>query len=445
MTLRKVFTLFLCLLLAAYLIAGPYLLYRHRVDYRKSYDYRKQTQSAWNGVITLWDFPRLDTRNGTRFSWIKSKISQFEKKNPGVYIEFRELDWKTGPTTLKAAANTGANPDIAPVGSDFFYTSKGVLEELDEYITPEERSDYLENALDTACYNGKLYGLPWMMNGYTLLLNKGMFEEKGVQLPTDGNWTYEQFTEALKVLTYDTNGKGGPDVYGFTSFIEPGYYNIFGLLMCDGGQLFDPETGKYQFDYPEALSGLKRLCSLKKDLKVTPPSFGTMTENEAWSAFLNGKVAVYTGGSWSVPYLRNLQGNYNIDFSVANFPTGKSDVPLSIKGTTCSYGVFKQTDPAKREKCIEFIKFLTSRDTQNELVNFGYFPVRKSGENLYENDKEMYTIQQSLKFADPLPKLANWEEIDIILQSRIKAAVNGEISPEQALSDAKDQIERHLR
>jgi len=53
-------------------------------------------------------------------------------------------------------------------------------------------------------------------------------------------------------------------------------------------------------------------------------------------------------------------------------------------------GLFKQTDQVKREKCIQFMKFLTAKENQNELLNFGYFPVRKSGARLYENDKEMY-------------------------------------------------------
>jgi len=439
MTLKRAFTLFLCAILAVYIFIGPDLLKQMKENYKKSLE-PVHEKTEWTGVITLWDYPRLDLTNGKRFSWIKSKIKQFEKKNPGVYIELRELDWKEGPTFLKAAAKIGANPDIAPVGSDYFFMSGGYIEELGSYMSLEEKKDFIDSILDTATDKGKLYGIPWMMTGYTMLLNTDRFNEKNVSLPQNGEWTYEQFVKALEQLTYDTGEKEGAKVYGFNSFIEPGYYNIFGLLMSDGAQIIDEETGRYVFNTPEALSGLNKLYDLKYKYKVTHPGFGDMSENQAWSTFLNGEVAVYIGSSWTVPLLRNSQGSSGINFAVAKFPTGKSDVPLSVCQTACSYAVFKQKDEVKRKVCVDFIKFITSAEAQLELADFGYFPVRKSGKHLYENDKEMYTIQQSLYFAEHLPKADNWSELDLILQTKIKEAIQGNISPEQALKDAESLI-----
>lgn len=444
MTLRRAFTLFLCAILIVYIFIGPSLLEQMKESYKKSQEpVHKKTE--WTGVITLWDYPRLDMRNGSRFGWIKSKIRQFEKQNPGVYIELTELNWTEGPTFLKAAAKTGANPDIAPVGSDYYFIAGEYLEELDGYISLEEKSDFINSILDTASLNGRLYGIPWMMTGYTMLLNTDIFSERDVAVPENGEWTYEQFVEALKQLTYGTNGKGEPEVYGFNSFIEPGYYNTFGLIMSDGAQIIDEASGQYIFNTPEALSGLNKLYDLKHKYKVAHPGFGTMNESQAWSTFLKGEAAVYIGGSWTVPLLRNNQDNRGINFTVAKFPTGKSDVPLSISSTTCSYAVFRQKEAAKRKVCADFIKFITSAETQNELANFGYFPVRKSGKYLYENDKEMYTIQQSLYFAEHLPKVDNWSEIDLVLQTKIKEAIQGSISPEQALKDAERLIEQQRK
>jgi multiple sugar transport system substrate-binding protein len=283
-----------------------------------------------------------------------------------------------------------------------------------------------------------------MTTGYALMLNTDLFSERSVSIPKDGNWTYEEFLDALKALTYDTNGKGNPDVYGFNSFIEPGYYNSFGIIMSDGAQFVNKDNGEYCFDYPEAVSGLRKLWDLKHTYNVTHPQFGIMSENQAWTSFLKGKVAVYTVGSWAIPYLRNIQSNYNINFTVANFPTGKAEIPITISANTCSYAVFKQDDAKKKEMCIEFIKSLTSKEGQDDLARFGYFPVRKSGENLYRNDKEMSIIQKSLSYSEPLPKLYNWDEIDLVLQSRIKSAINGEITPEQALQESKVLVERYI-
>lgn len=442
MTLKRAFTLFLCLLMAAFLVTGPILLERYKVDYDKSYEHMKR-KITWRGVITVWDYPRLNTKDGTRLSWITAKIKQFEKLHPGVYIDFKELDSTNGATLLKAAASTGAYPDIAPVGSEYYYMAEGLLEELDDYITEEEKADFLPSALESATYRGKLYGLPWMMTGYTLLLNTQLFNERNVAIPQDGDWTYEQFLEAVKQLTFDTNKKKGPDVYGFHSSIQPGSYNIYGMLMSDGAQIISRENGRYAFDSPEALSALQKLYQLKHTYKVTPDNFGEASQEEVLSSFLKGKTAVIIAPSWAVPYIRNIADS-SIEFTTANYPTGSAEVPVAIGSKVCSFGVFKQKDEQKKQMCIEFIKFLTSAESQVELKDYGYFPVRKSGENLYLNDKEMTMIQQSLSYVQHIPRHRYWEQIDLILQSRIKAAINGELTPEQALADAKELLRKYI-
>ncbi len=439
MVLKRVFTLFLCAIMVVYIFIGPSLLERMKTAYEKSLEpvYEK---NGWTGVITLWDYPQTDIRGGAHFSRLKGKIRGYEKKNPGIYIELRELNRTEGPSFLRAAAKIGANPDIAPVGSDHFCMSGGYLEELDGFISFGNRSDFTDRALDAVTYKGRIYGMPWAMTGYTMLLNTDIFSEKNIDIPGEAGWTYEQFAEILKKLTYDTNGRGGPDVFGLSAPIEPGCYAVFGILMSDGGQIIDEETGKYVFNTPEALSGLIKLCDLKHKYKGTHPNFGSAEKTQALSAFLKGEAAVYIGETWTVPLLRNSQGGSGISFAPAMFPRGKSDIPLSMGLTVRSYAVFKQKDEEKRKACMDFIEYITSSESQDNLVDFGYFPVRKSGGYLYENDKEMYTIQQNLHFAEPPPKVDNWSEIDLILQTKIKEAIEGSISPEKALKDAEQSI-----
>jgi ABC-type glycerol-3-phosphate transport system substrate-binding protein len=52
-------------------------------------------------------------------------------------------------------------------------------------------------------------------------------------------------------------------------------------------------------------------------------------------------------------------------------------------------------------------------------------------------------IQRSLSFVKPIPRHKNWEQIDLILQSRVKAAIIGELTPEQALKDAKELLKKY--
>jgi len=441
MTRKRAFTLFLCLLMTAFVVLGPIMFQRCKVDYNKSYEHMK-SEVRWRGVITVWDYPRLNTSNGTKLTWISAKIKQFEKQHPGVYIDFKELDTATGHTLLKAAASTGAYPDVAPVGSVYYFMSEGLLEELDGALSEAEKADFQPAALESATYQGKLYGLPWMMTGYTLLLNTNLFNEKNIALPQDGSWTYDQFAEAAKQLTYDSDRKKGPDVFGFHSFIQPGIYNNYGILMSDGAEIISSDNGRYVFDSPQALSGLQKLYQLKHTYKVTPENFGEASQSEVLNQFINGKAAIITAPSTTIPYLRNL-ANGSTEFTTANYPTGSAEMPITIGSSTCSFGVFKQKDENKRKMCIELVKFLTAAEGQEELKNYGYFPVRISGENMYQNDKEMSMVQRSLRYVEPIPRHKNWEQVDLILQSRIKAAIMGELTPEQSLEDAKELLRKY--
>lgn len=98
---HRLFRTLICLLLVVFIIAGPYYLLKYRphdVDYR---DKNRNNKPQWTGVITFWDYPRLDKKTGTNFGWIREKIKAFEKANPGVYINFRPLNWEKGPHTNK--------------------------------------------------------------------------------------------------------------------------------------------------------------------------------------------------------------------------------------------------------------------------------------------------------------------------------------------------------
>ena len=211
--------------------------------------------------------------------------------------------------------------------------------------------------------------------------------------------------------------------------------------MCDGAKIIDENTGKYCFDSPEALSGLKKLCDLKNVHKVLHPEIGNINQNQAFNLFLSGKAAIFMGDAWMVPYLRNIGSKYAINFTTAYYPTSNIKYPVYMNDIYYSYGIFKQKDLAKKETCMEFVKYITAKEFQDKLVNFGYFPVRKSGIHIYLKDKEMYTIQKSLDYAKNIPCHKNWWEIDEILQYNILEAINGNKTPEKALQDAKKQIE----
>ena len=162
---------------------------------------KEGSEETWQGVITVWDFPRWPDKNGNRFGWIEKKIKEFEEAHPGVFVHLRPLKWEYGLIELRAAAAAGTYPDIAPVASGYDFIYEGYLEPVDEYFSPNELERYESRAIDAVTYRGRIYGFPWFMTTYGLFINKEIFKAKNVTIPKSGSWAYDEFVSALQKVT----------------------------------------------------------------------------------------------------------------------------------------------------------------------------------------------------------------------------------------------------
>lgn len=439
-TIKSILSIILILFIVVWPIYDMFL-YEAIIEESKN-----NSEDQWKGVITIWDFPRLNVETGSRYGWITGKIKRFEKENPGVYIKLEPIDWKTGPLKLEVGLKTGSLPDIAPVANDFIYMKEGVLEPLDSYFTKAEKDRFKYQALKAVTYDEKMWGVPCMMSTYALYLNLELFKQRGVDPPADGNWTYEEFVDKMKQLTFDSDNDGKVDHYGFNSFIKPNSYNIWGIILSDGGEILD-KKGRYNFTGEKAISGVDKIVDLRQQHKITPESFGISDENEAWEMFYKEqKVAVYPTGTWAVRVLENRyrQGE-GFEFAVANYPLGNKKIPTSLNSNITSYGIFEQEDEEKLQMCVKFLKFLVQDKYQKELEDLGMFPAKKGIKDMYVDNRNMKVFESGLAYTQIIPRHRKWKDMDRILQSQIRMAIIGEKSSEEALEESKKQIEQLLR
>lgn len=336
-------------------------------------------------------------------------------------------------------------PDIIPISYKFDDFEK--LEVLDKYFSKEELDEFRDEALKATTYDDKLIGIPFAMNTYVMYLNLDLFNERGVSSPHDGNWTYEEFVETLKSLTFDFDGDGLIDHYGFVSFVEPNYYNIWGLILGDGADILDCKRENYSFYGEEAVKGIDRVLDLKYKYEVTPEFFGIIGEEECWEMFsIDKNVAVYPTGSWAVKALFDLQNNgEGFNFDVANYPSGDEKTPRVLTSSIASFGIVKDEDIKKTEMCVKFLKFLMGESNQRTLEKLGLFSVKKGIDNMYMDNFRMKKIESSLDHVVVLPKEKNWEKIDVILQEELKKAILKEKSSKEAIEDAKKRVEELTR
>lgn len=406
----------------------------------------------WTGTIRLWDAPRWRDENDDPYHWIKAKIKQFEAENEGVTIEFTEVPWDDVQQKIKVSVVGGSWPDIAPVDISggrvpIELAEEGVLEAMDGYFTAAELEDFYPATIDAWSYEGQLYGIPNSVTVHALLLNLDLFRERGVEPPKDGKWTYDEFVQKMKQLTFDRNGDGQDDVWGFSTYILNNYYESWPMLFIDGGSAF-PENGKLNLTSPELISGLQKLTDLKFVHKVMPPEAGSADVGGTFQAFANQEkrfIAVEPWASWAIATLRN-SAKFKMDFAVAEYPTGKTGQPVTISGAG-GWLVFKQDDAAKRDMVVKLAKFITTTEDQVAFAQkYGVFPVRKSAmvQDPFSDNPHMQRAAQMLDSAVSLPSHKNWKLIEERIQAQLQLAMSGDKSPEETLKQAAKEAEQFL-
>ncbi len=434
-------------------------------------------------VIRVWDYPRPAPQGVKKWEehWEYKIFKEFERRHPNVKIEYTKLSWRNGGEKLDIAVLSGNPPDIAGSAFKNAYVERGVLEPIDPFLTHDDSTDIYPQALQPFRYNGHIYAWPWYMTVYTLTLNKRIFAERGVPLPKNGIWTWDEFVKTMKSLTFDRDGDGKIDVYGIAFTLEPDHTEAWAFIHSEGAQVLIPVEDstdgggsdgsirvpyRFGFDTPEGIRGVQKLHDLVWKYHVAPPQTGGLSQNETWNMFTEGRVAVTPQGTWAISSLvrtnrerRKRNAEYlaegkaelvrdTFEFSVANFPIGSTGKVLTASPGVGNWVVFRQKDTVKLRLVMELARELTSASNQRYLRYMGTFPTRKSAGNIYADDPElgpyMSIVMQAIDNVVMRPFHPRWQQISDAISRELQLAILGEKSVEQAMADANRKVHEIL-
>ncbi|MDI3310775.1 MAG: extracellular solute-binding protein [Thermoanaerobacterium sp.] len=405
--MKKPFALFLILLMVAFLVTWPYYMYLHETG---KINFTKTDDEDYRGIITFCDFPHWSIDDPIGFNFIKKKIQDFEYLHPGVIIEFEPIKNSNFYYDVNDIIGDG-KPDIIPVTSDspFIYNDK--LEPLDKYLDKSYKNSLKENVLNGFMYNKSIYGIPLGMYTSVLYVNSDLFSKKEVEVPQNGEWSYEKFLDDIMRLTYQEGKKEKKNFYGVTLYMERSY-NLWGFLMADGANIFD-DKGIVSFKGPQAESGLKKLMELHSKGTIDPVAFGD-DYSKVWDSFtVHKESAVLIDESYKVQYLKYLENkNKLFQFDIALYPEGDSDVPITISPKIYGYGITKQIDKKKLDMAFKFVKFIA--DSQESVEKIGFIPVKK---DISIDDEYMKKIDMAVKYTDNIPQ--NWHDKNIMFNKTL--------------------------
>lgn len=220
-------------------------------------------------------------------------IKEFEAKT-GIKVQVEH--YPSMPLRRKVLMELGGgNKDLDVFGGlmkmAFQYENAGWLEPLAKYINDPELTNPEFNyddffARTWPVINGNIVGITTSVNPQVLIYRKDLFEQHGIQVPT--NW--KELEAAAKKLTLDTDGDGKTDVYGWVARMNNENTAPFANFLYNNGGAYLDKDRNPVFNSPAAVEAMKFYGHLMK--AYGPPGGAAIGWKEVVGSIAQGKTAM---------------------------------------------------------------------------------------------------------------------------------------------------------
>jgi multiple sugar transport system substrate-binding protein len=244
----------------------------------------------------------------------------FMAEHPEIKIELWNQPWDdyfTKIQTLWASGDSKAIPDVAFLWPTPQYAAQGVLENLDPFIQNAgyNLDDYWPGLLESAKYQGSVYGFPRDIEVNVLYYNKDLFDAAGVAYP-DENWTWDDLLAAAEKLTVK-DASGSTTQYALAA--EGGKYTKW--LNQNGGAIVDDyvNPSKCMLDDPKSIEAITYFADLMNNGYAMRDADLSQAGGDA-AVFASDQAAMILQNTSRVSAFNQAGKNY--DVAVVPIPEG---------------------------------------------------------------------------------------------------------------------------
>lgn len=310
------------------------------------------------------------------------------------------------------------------------YASIGALMDITDKANVDSNvglDNYFDGALNTAKYQDKLYGLPWISQPVVMYYNEDMLKDAGAELPNN-DWKWEDFRNAAKKVTKDTNGDGKLDQWGT---VIDGWPPIHTWLWTFGAESVDAQ-GNVKIDSPESIKGLNTFYDIINVDNISPSKEQAQSMGNA-DLFKTGKLAFFFGGAGD-----DLEKGVDGKFKV-----GMSEIPYETEKSTFSWiaSTVVSSQTKNQDAAYKALVDLTNATHEWKIV-----PPIKSGLDMVtksrpEKEYAIDVIRKSSEYARGFNNQEKQAEIDAAIWDEAYGPIlNGSKTGEQAAKDAATKI-----
>ena len=372
-------------------------------------------------------------------------LAQYEKQNPGVKVDSLYVNSDNALQKVLTAVRGGSPPDIAYLYGSWAPNVAQISQVVNLTQVVKQPGvnwdDFYAGERDVATVNGKVIGIPALVDNLAVVYNKKLFAQAGLPLPGP-NWTWTQFEADAKKLT-DASTKQ----YG-TAYVTPGtedtVWHWEALLWEAGGQLLTPNNKQAAFN---SAAGLESLNTLRT-MSVTDKSMYLDPTDSAYANLFNsGHIGMLVTGPWDLSAFPNVKYGVQI---MPSYP-GTGGGHQTISGPD-NWVIFNNGS-SRVSQAEKFLLWLTApAQVKYFSLHTGDLPIRRSVADSPGFNQQMDTalpdvsafISNLNNVRQARPQIPQYPKISQILGTMIVSVLLGKSQPQAALSSAAQQVNQAL-
>ena len=317
-------------------------------------------------------------------SWVQANFDTFEQKHgysildkfeeeTGIKVNvelhpFRELFQAIEVYMSAKSTEIDVIYVDAPLTSS--YAVRGFLIPVGDNLTEEEQERFFPATLRMATWDGELYSYPFENSSQVMYINKKLFKEAGIEIPSsnvDERLTWEEVVEISTNIQL-LNEPGEQKIWGllFDQISRP--YQMLAIPQSAGAGSGVGPDGLQIDGYLNNEGWIRAMewwYDLNNELKIIPPGIGP---EQTEGTFAAGNIGIYVGGPWHIEAFMRAQEEGRLDFEIVPHPYFRDGKPATATNGW-HLGVSRYSD--NPEDAVRFIKYFISNDIMRDWFATG--------------------------------------------------------------------------
>ena len=368
---------------------------------------------------------------------VNDMTADFMAAHPNIKVETEFVPYEDLRNKTMLAYGSNSPYDAALVDDIWFaeYASKGMIADITDKVPQEYKDGVLEGGWNFVTKGGKIVGLPWFLDTMYLFYNKAMLNEAGF---TEAPKSLEEMIDMGRTL----KEKGIVEYpFVFSMAQAEALICVYANFMEAMGRDFQDADGNWIVQ-DTGLEPLNLLISMLNEGLINPNSTEYL-EEDVRMVFSAGDAAFCLNWMYVYDLASDPEQSVLTKDQVGVMVMPGAEGVKEHAAMSGSMGLSVMSNSAHPEETLLYIEYLTSKELQDAYSNL-QMPVWTASyddpaiiegrEDLAEAAKLAFSVMNAR------PSVPNYQEASAILQADIQSALLGDMTAEDALNDAVEQM-----